>query len=98
TPSPYTTLFRSYTAFIGPAAKAAYKSSTSFIHYSFIKLLEDVWGGGNLGQGDVGAASPVEFFGAGGPDFSLSANPTSVSFATGSTATSTVSLASSGGF
>ena len=87
-----------YTAFIGPAAKAAYKSSTSFIHYSFIKLLEDVWGGGNLGQGDVGAASPVEFFGAGGPDFSLSANPTSVSFATGSTATSTVSLASSGGF
>src|SRR5207248_3225740 len=84
-----------YTAFIGPAAKAAYKSSTSFIHYSFIKLLEDVWGGGNLGQGDVGAASPVEFFGAGGPDFSLSANPTSVSFATGSTTTSTVTFYSS---
>src|SRR5437016_5637942 len=90
-----------YTAFIGPAAKAAYKSSTSFIHYSFIKLLEDVWGGGNLGQGDVGAASPVEFFGAGGPavpDFSIAANPASVSFIPGQSATSTISLQSTGGF
>src|SRR5207253_11062699 len=87
-----------YMGFSGTAAKTAYKSTVAYNHYSFIKLLEDVWGGGNLGQGDVNAPSPVEFFGAGGPDFSLSANPTSVSFATGSTATSTVSLASSGGF
>src|SRR5438552_3712679 len=67
-------------------------------HFPFIKLLEDVWGGGNLGQGDVNAPSPVEFFLAGGPDFGIAANPTSVSFGSGGSATSTVSLTASGGF
>src|SRR5712691_621833 len=32
-----------YNGFSGPAAKLAYKSSASYTHYSFIKLLEDVW-------------------------------------------------------
>src|SRR5256886_12005700 len=80
------------------ATKTAYKSSVSYTHYSLLKLLEDVWGGGNIGQGDVGAASPVEFFNAGGPDFGISASPSSVSFATGQSGTSTVALQSSGGF
>src|SRR2546430_14694981 len=80
------------------ATKTAYKSSVSYTHYSLLKLLEDVWGGGNAGQGDVGAASPVEFFTAGGPDFGISARPSSVSFATGLSGTSSVTLQSSGGF
>src|SRR5436309_15890640 len=50
-----------YLAFAGPACKARYVSSTEFIHPSLIKLLEDVWGGGNLGQRDVAAASPKGF-------------------------------------
>ncbi|TLZ94940.1 MAG: hypothetical protein E6K04_00855, partial [Methanobacteriota archaeon] len=54
-----------YMGFSGTAAKTAYKSTVAYNHYSFIKLLEDVWGGGNLGQGDVNAPSPVEFFLAG---------------------------------
>src|SRR5437867_536807 len=90
-----------YSGFSGPAAKQAYKSTTSYTHYSLLKLIEDVWGGGSLGQGDVGAASPVEFFGAGGPavpDFSIAANPASVSFIPGQSATSTISLQSTGGF
>src|SRR6267143_672480 len=87
-----------YMGFSGPAAKTAYKSTAAYNHYSFIKLLEDVWGGGNLGQGDVNAPSPVEFFLPGGPDFGLTANPTSVSFGTGGSATSTISLTASGGF
>src|SRR5213594_1534580 len=87
-----------YAGFSGPATKTAYKSSVSYNHYSLLKLLEDVWGGGNVGQGDVGAASPVEFFNAGGPDFGISASPSSVSFATGQSGTSSVSLQSSGGF
>jgi len=87
-----------YAGFSGPAAKTAFKSSVSYNHYSLLKLLEDVWGGGNLGQGDVGAASPVEFFNAGGPDFGITASPASTSFATGQSGTSTVSLQSSGGF
>ncbi len=94
----YTTPPYVYTAFIGPAAKLAYNSSAAYPHYSFIKLLEDVWGGGNLGQNDVNAPSPVEFFQPGGPDFGISANPTSVSFGSGGSATSTVSLTASGGF
>src|SRR5437867_8495148 len=84
--------------FSGPATKLPYKSTASYSHYSLGKLLEDVWGGGSLGQGDVNAPSPLEFFGAGGPDFTLTANPGTVSFIGGQSATSTVSLTASGGF
>src|SRR6058998_2027465 len=87
-----------YMSFSGPATKLAYKSTASYSHYSLAKLLEDVWGGGSLGQGDVNAPSPLEFFNAGGPDFTLSANPGTVSFSAGQSATSTVSLTASGGF
>src|SRR5437870_5502967 len=90
-----------YMGFSGPATKLAYKSTASYSHYSLAKLLEDVWGGGSLGQGDVSAASPLEFFGAGGPpvpDFSIAANPTSISFVPSQSATSTISLQSTGGF
>src|SRR5206468_2384948 len=87
-----------YHAFIGPAAKLAYKSTVEYTHYSLARMIEDVWGGGNLGQNDVSANSPVEFFLPGGPDFGLVANPTSVSFAAGGSATSTISLTASGGF
>src|SRR2546422_773753 len=87
-----------YMGFSGTAAKTAYKSTVAYNHYSFIKLLEDVWGGGNLGQGHINAPSPVEFFLAGGPDFGISASPTSVSFGSGGSATSIVSLTASGGF
>src|SRR5205807_1216630 len=46
-----------YHAFIGPAAKLAYKSTVEYTHYSLAKMIEDVWGGGNLGQNDVSANS-----------------------------------------
>src|SRR5438093_6298969 len=87
-----------YSGFSGPAAKLAYKSTTSYTHYSLLKLIEDVWGGGSLGQGDVTAPSPLEFFNAGGPDFTLSANPGTVSFDAGLSANSTISLHDTGGF
>src|SRR2546426_10946897 len=87
-----------YTSFSGPSAVLAHSSNAAYTHYSFIKLLEDVWGGGSLGQGDVNAASPVEFFLAGGPDFGSSASPTTVSFGSVGSAMSTVSLTASGGF
>src|SRR3989441_11936115 len=90
-----------YMAFSGPATKLAYKSTASYSHSSLAKLLEDVWGGGSLGQGDVNAPSPLEFFGAGGPpvpDFSIAANPASLSFVPSQSATSTISLQSTGGF
>src|SRR3989475_8611739 len=43
-----------YMGFSGPATKTAYKSSVSYNHYSLLKLLEDVWGGGNAGPGRAG--------------------------------------------
>src|SRR6266705_4549337 len=61
-----------YMSFSGPATKLAYNSTASYSHYSLAKLLEDVWGGGSLGQGDVNAPSPLEFFNAGGPPPPLS--------------------------
>src|SRR2546421_9656998 len=87
-----------YTSFSGPATVLAHSSSASYTHYSFIKLLEDVWGGGSVGKGDVNAPSPLEFFLVGGPDFGITANPTSVSFGSGGSATSTISMTASGGF
>jgi len=87
-----------YMGFSGPATMLAYNSTASYNHYSLLKLVEDVWGGGNLGQGDVTAPSPLEFFNSGGPDFMLSANPGSVSFASGLSATATISLHATGGF
>src|SRR5206468_10951113 len=87
-----------YHAFVGPTARMADKSTGEDYHYSLAKMIEDVWGGGNLGQNDVSANSPTEFFLPGGPDFGLVANPTSVSFAAGGSATSTISLTASGGF
>src|SRR5881628_1237019 len=87
-----------YMGFSGPATMLAYNSTASYNHYSLLKLVEDVWGGGNLGQGDVTAPSPLEFFGSGGPDFTLSANPGAVSFASGLSAMSTISLQATGGF
>src|SRR6058998_3604296 len=87
-----------YMSFSGPATQLAYKSTASYTHYSLLKLIEDVWGGGNLGQGDVTAPSPLEFFNAGGPDFALSANPGTVSFDAGLSANSTISLHATGGF
>src|SRR5437899_730740 len=87
-----------YMSFSGPATKLAYNSTASYTHYSLLKLIEDVWGGGNLGQGDVTAPSPLEFFNAGGPDFTLSANPGTISFDAGLSATSTISLQATGSF
>src|SRR2546428_9553274 len=94
----YTSPPNIYMSFSGPATKLAYKSTASYTHYSLLKLIEDVWGGGNLGQGDVTAPSPLEFFNAGGPDFTLSANPGTISFDAGLSATSTISLQATGGF
>src|SRR5256886_1881682 len=98
---PYTSPPYIYMSFSGPATKLAYKSTASYSHYSLAKLLEDVWGGGYLGHVDVNAPSPLEFFGAGGPpvpDFSIAANPASISFVPSQSATSTISLQSTGGF
>lgn len=46
--------------FAGTAAKRGFISDVELIHPSLIKLLETVWGGGNLGQRDVTANAPTD--------------------------------------
>ena len=50
-----------YVSFSGTAAKNEVKSSNPYSHYSVLRLIETVRGGGSLGQGDVAAPGPTEF-------------------------------------
>ena len=47
--------------FVAGTACKMLVSTTEFNHYSLLKLIETVWGGGSLGQGDVNANAPTEF-------------------------------------
>jgi len=87
-----------YTVWAGPVVKTAYSSSTAYSHYSVLSTIESNWNLPPLTTNDQNAPNMNEFFGTPGPNFSLTANPTSVSFVAGQSATSTISLQSMGGF
>src|SRR3989442_593584 len=88
-----------YTVWAGPVVKTAYTSSTAYSHYSVLSTIESNWNLPPLTSNDQNAANMNEFFTTpSGPNFSLSANPASVSFVAGQSATSTISLHPMGGF
>jgi len=88
-----------YTVWAGPVVKTAYTSSTAYSHYSVLSTIESNWNLPPLTSNDQNAPNMNEFFTTpASPDFSLSANPTTVSFVAGQTATSTISLHPTGGF
>jgi len=88
-----------YAAWAGPVVKTNYTSSTYYDAYSVLKTIESNWNLPPLTANDGNATSMDEFFTTpAGPDFSLSANPRSVSFPEGQSGTSTASLRSTGGF
>src|SRR3989441_6692180 len=88
-----------YTVWAGPVVKTAYASSTAYSHFSVLSTIESNWNLPPLTTNDQNAPNMNEFFTTpAGPDFSLSANPTTVSFVAGQTATSTISLHPTGGF
>src|SRR3989442_694672 len=88
-----------YTVWAGPVVKTAYTSSTAYSHFSVLSTIESNWNLPPLTSNDQNAPNMNEFFTTpAGPNFSLSANPTTVSFVAGQTATSTISLHPTGGF
>ena len=88
-----------YTVWAGPVVKTAYTSSTAYSHYSVLSTIESNWNLPPLTTNDQNAPNMNEFFTTPtGPDFSLSAHPSTVSFVAGQSATSTISLRATGGF
>src|SRR2546425_136229 len=88
-----------FTVWAGPVVKTAYTSSTAYSHFSVLSTIESNWNLPPLTSNDQNAPNMNEFFTTpAGPNFSLSANPTTVSFVAGQTATSTISLHPTGGF
>src|SRR2546428_279805 len=88
-----------FTVWAGPVVKTAYASSIAYSHFSVLSTIESNWNLPPLTSNDQNAPNMNEFFTTpAGPDFSLSANPTTVSFVAGQTATSTISLHPTGGF
>src|SRR5438876_11630341 len=88
-----------YTAWAGPVVKTAYTSSTAYDHFSVLSTIESNWNLPPLTSNDQNAPKMNEFFTTPqGPDFSLSANPSTVSFVAGDSTTSTITLHSTGGF
>src|SRR2546428_401246 len=88
-----------YTLWAGPVVKTAYPSSAAYSHFSLLSTIESNWTLLPLTSNDQNAPNMNEFFTTPqGPDFSLSANPSTVSFVAGDSATSTITLLSTGGF
>src|SRR2546426_5755078 len=88
-----------YTVWAGPVVKTAYTSSAAYSHFSVLSTIESNWNLLPLTSNDQNAPNMNEFFTTPqGPDFSLSASPSSVTFVSGQSATSTIALHSTGGF
>src|SRR5919109_11730 len=89
-----------YAVWAGPVAKKSYFSPNKYNHYSLTKTVEVNWNLASLTSNDAGATAMSEFFGTSvqSPDFSVKANPASMSTTPGSSTTSTITLTNLGGF
>src|SRR2546425_2114756 len=89
-----------YSVWAGPAAKTSFGTSNLYNHYSFPKTVEVNWNLASLSTGDGSAKAMTEFFNPTSPppDFTISANPTSLSINAGSASTSTITLTSINNF
>ena|GEM_PF-1317308 len=88
-----------YTVWAGPTAKTnSFSNSTLYNHYSFTKTIETNWSLATMTSNDASAIAMTSFFTAQAPDFSITASPASLSFPTGNSASSTITLNSVGSF
>ena len=89
-----------YAVWAGPVAKTSYFTPVKYNHYSLTKTIEANWNLASLTSNDAGATPMSEFFvpSVQSPDFSISANPASMSTTPGSSTTSTITVTSLGGF
>jgi len=89
-----------YSVWAGQAAKTSFGTSNLYNHYSFPKTVEVNWNLASLSTGDGSAKAMTEFFNPTSPppDFTISANPTSLSINAGSASTSTITMTSINNF
>ena len=87
-----------YTVWAGPVAKTNFSSSTLDNHYSFTKTIETNWNLPTITSNDAGAAAMTEFFSTQSPDFTITASPSSLTFPSGNSSSSTITLNSLGSF
>jgi phosphoesterase family protein len=89
-----------YTVWAGPVAKTSFSSTTKYNHYSLTKTIETNWNLQSLTNNDAGSSAMTEFLKTTtqSPDFAISASPSSLTATSGSSATSTITVASLNGF
>ncbi|HVH15543.1 MAG TPA: alkaline phosphatase family protein [Candidatus Angelobacter sp.] len=92
---PFYTVWASHNSII---TKGGFQSSNPYNHYSLLKTIEYNWNLAPLTSNDANANLMLEFFNPLPPNFSISANPTSVSLNAGSAGASTISVSPQNGF
>jgi len=87
-----------YASWSGPVAKTHFGSGLFYNHYSYTKTIETNWNLAGFTSNDKNANPMAEFFNNQNPDFTLTANPASLTIPVGSRANSTITLASINNF
>jgi hypothetical protein len=87
-----------YASWSGPVAKTQFGSNNLYNHYSFTKTIETNWNLSSMASGDAGATPMSEFFKNAPADFTISANPASLTSNVGAKSNSTITVASINNF
>jgi hypothetical protein len=87
-----------YASWSGPVAKTSFGTGNLYNHYSFPKTIETNWNLPTLTTNDKNANPMTEFFKSQPADFTIRANPTSLTIPVSTGANSTITLASTNNF
>jgi len=87
-----------YASWSGPVTKTNFVTGNLYNHYSFPKTIETNWNLTTLTSNDKNANAMTEFFKSQPADFTIRANPSSLTIPVGSRANSTITLASTNNF
>src|SRR5690242_19121666 len=87
-----------YAVWAGPQAQNGFSSKNLYNHYSLTKTIETNWNLPSLTSNDANAKAMTEFFKTPAQDFSLTANPSSITFTSGGTGSFTATVSAKNGF
>ena len=87
-----------YASWSGPVTKTRFGTTNLYKHYSFTKTVEVNWNLASFTTNDANANPMAEFFKPQAADFTISANPAVMTFPTGATSNSTITLTSINNF
>ena len=86
-----------YSVWAGPQAQNKFSSPSLYNHYSFTKTVETNWNLPSLTSNDANAKAMTEFFKT-QPDFTISTNPSSVTFSSGGSGSFTAAVSAVNSF